>query len=559
MDTPQDFSQQLTDFQKVFRGDAPVPVPTGGAAAAPAVAPALTGPTLVRDDAAKQVIRSVINGMKALLKETDGTTAAIKVKAGMDLVGSINNRIAQLDVDVNTNLNTVMQAEEFQRLESSWRGLQYLVSRAETGTQLKLRLLDATKKEIQKDLERAVEFDQSTQFKKLYEEEYGTFGGAPYSVLIADYNFTRSPEDIKWLEKMSNVAASAHAPFIAAADPKLFDMESFTELGNPRDLAKIFESSELVQWRSFRDSEDSRYVALCLPRFLLRQPYGKNDFETDTDLQGHVVPGKDKEGNVIQDEAGNARTLKLKQVMLTGRVAADEVDFQEAVDGDASKYCWGNPAYALAERITNAFALYKWTAAIRGVEGGGLVEGLPAVTFKTEEGDKVLKYPTEMAITDRREKELNDLGFISLVHCKNTDTAAFFGGQTAQKPKVYQDPQATANARLSSQLPYIMAASRFAHYIKVMMRDKIGSFMTKENVSDYLNKWIADYVLLDDRASQSSKASFPLREARVDVEDVVGKPGVYKAIVYLRPHFQLDELTASIRLVAELPPPVAAK
>src|SRR5215831_16102782 len=251
---------------------------------------------------------------------------------------------------------------------------------------------------------------------------------------------------------------------------------------------------------------------------------------------------------------------KVEPERLTGRIPADDVDFREDVDGDIKnieRYCWGNPAYALAERITNAFALYKWTAAIRGVEGGGLVEGIPAVTFKTDEGDKVLKYPTETAITDRREKELNDLGFITLVHCKNTDKAAFFGGQTTQKPKVYQDPQATANAKLSSQLPYIMATSRFAHYIKAMMRDKVGSFMTKENVSDYLNKWIADYVLLDDRASQSSKASYPLREARVDVEDVVGKPGVYKAVVYLRPHFQLDELTASLRLVAELPPPVA--
>jgi type VI secretion system protein ImpC len=345
---------------------------------------------------------------------------------------------------------------------------------------------------------------------------------------------------------MSNVAAAAHAPFIAAADPALFDMDSFSELGNPRDLAKIFESSELAKWRSFRDSEDSRYVALCLPRFLLRQPYGRDDYLANV---------KDASGKLLTDAKGKP---VVEPERLTGRIMADDVDFQEKVDGKPEDYCWGNSAYALGERITNAFALYKWTAAIRGVEGGGLVEGLPAVTFKTDEGDKVLKYPTETAITDRREKELNDLGFITLVHRKNTDNAAFFGGQTAQKPKVYQDPQATANARLSSQLPYIMAASRFAHYIKAMMRDKVGSFMTKENVSDYLNKWIADYVLLDDRASQSSKASYPLREARIDVEDVVGKPGVYKAVVYLRPHFQLDELTASIRLVAELPPPAAA-
>lgn len=482
---------------------------------------------LVRDHTqARQAIEAVSELIAAVeAKEIELTTES-------DLVGTINKRIAALDQEVNEGLNEVLHNDAFGKLEASWRGLHYLVSRAETGTMLKLRLLNATKDEIQKDLERAVEFDQSAQFKKIYEEEYGTFGGSPYSVLLGDYEFGRSPQDIKWLEKMSNVAAAAHAPFIAAAAPSMFDMDSFEDLGNPRDLAKLFESTELVPWKSFRDSEDSRYVALCLPHFLLRSPYGK-------------------------DVRPNAKNEDEKQ-KVTGRIPADDVDFQEEVNGQPKDYCWGNAAYALAERITNAFALYKWTAAIRGVEGGGLVEGLPAVNFKTDEGDIVLKCPTEVSITDRREKELNDLGFITLVHRKNTDHAAFFGGQTTQKPKVYGDPQATANARLSSQLPYVMAASRFAHYIKAMMRDKVGSFMTKENVSDYLNKWIADYVLLDDRASQSSKASYPLREARVDVEDVVGKPGVYKAVVYLRPHFQLDELTASIRLVAELPPPAAA-
>jgi type VI secretion system protein ImpC len=481
---------------------------------------------LVRDPSQA---RQAVDAVSELIAAVEANEITVSPEG--DLVGTINKRIAVLDQEVNEGLNEVMHNESFRKLEASWRGLHYLVSRAETGTMLKLRLLNATKDEIQKDLERAVEFDQSTQFKKIYEEEYGTFGGSPYSVLVGDYEFGRSPQDIKWLEKMSNVAAAAHAPFIAAASPQMFDMDSFEDLGNPRDLAKLFESTELVPWRSFRDSEDSRYVALCLPHFLLRSPYGK-------------------------DVRPNANGEDEKQ-RITGRLPADDVDFQEEVNGQPQDYCWGNAAYAMAERITNAFALYKWTAAIRGVEGGGLVEGLPAVNFKTEEGDVVLKCPTEVSITDRREKELNDLGFITLVHRKNTDHAAFFGGQTTQKPKVYQDPQATANARLSSQLPYVMAASRFAHYIKAMMRDKVGSFMTKENVSDYLNKWIADYVLLDDRASQSSKASYPLREARVDVEDVVGKPGVYKAVVYLRPHFQLDELTASIRLVAELPPPAA--
>ncbi len=434
-----------------------------------------------------------------------------------DTVAMINNRIAQIDQLLTNQLNEIMHHPDFQGLEAAWRGLHYLVMNSETSTMLKLRLLNATKKELLNDLEKAVEFDQSVLFKKIYEEEYGTFGGHPYSMLVGDYEFSRHPQDTLMLEKMSGVAAAAHAPFIAAASPKLFDLDSFTELRNPRDLAKTFESLELVKWNSFRDSEDSRYVALCLPHVLLRLPYGKN-----------TVP-------------------------------VDEFDFEEDVDGkDHSKYLWGNAAYALAQRITNAVALYKWPAAMRGVEGGGLVEGLPAHTFRTDEGDIALKCPTEIAITDRREKELNDLGFIALVYRKNSDRAAFFGGQTVQKPKVYNTPQATANARLSSQLPYLLAASRFAHYIKSIMRDKIGSFMTRDNVEKFLNTWIADYILLNDNAPQSSKAQYPLREARIDVYDDPARPGCYKAVVFLRPHFQLEELTASIRLVAQLPPPAAA-
>jgi type VI secretion system protein ImpC len=465
---------------------------------------------MARDDAQRPYARDLIGEFVSQVLDSS-------IAVSEDTVAMINQRIARIDQLLTDQLNEIMHDPDFQRLEASWRGLHYLVSNTETSTTLKLRLLNANKGEVLSDLEKAVEFDQSVQFKQLYEEEYGTFGGYPYSVLVADYEFGRSPQDTAFLEKMSNVAAAAHAPFIASASPKLFDMDSFTELGNPRDLAKIFESTELVKWRSFRDSEDSRYVALTLPHILLRLPYGP-----DT-----------------------------KPV--------EEFDFREDVDGKShSKYLWGNAAYAMGARITNAFAQYKWTAAIRGVEGGGIVEGLPTHTFRTDEGDIALKCPTEIAITDRREKELNDLGFISLIHCKNTDYAAFFGGQTTQKPKVYNTPQATANARVSSQLPYILAASRFAHYIKAIMRDKVGSFMTRDNVEKYLNTWMANYVLLNDNASQASKASYPLREARVDVYDIPGKPGCYKATVFLRPHFQLEELTASIRLVAELPPPAAA-
>ena len=427
----------------------------------------------------------------------------------------IKDRIAQIDDLIVKQLNEVIHHPDFQKLEGSWRGLNYLVMKTETGVMLKLRLLNITQNELLKDLEKAVEFDQSAIFKKVYEEEYGTHGGFPYSCLMGDFEFTRHPQDFKLLEKISEVAAAAHAPFIGAAHPKLFDLDSFTDLGVPRDLAKTFESLELIKWKSFRDSEDSRYVTLTLPRILMRLPYGMD-----------TVP------------------------------VEEFVSFEEDVDGkDHERYLWGNSAYAMAERITNAFALYKWCGAIRGVEGGGKVDGLPTHTFKTTDGDIALKCPTEVAITDRREKEISDQGMISLVHCKGTDYAAFFGGQTCNKPKVYNLDAANANSKLSAQLPYILAASRFAHYLKVIMRDKIGSFMSAGQVSSYLNNWIANYVLLSDEAGQETKAQFPLREARVDVSEIPGKPGCYKAVVFLRPHFQLDELTASIRLVAELPPP----
>ena len=431
-----------------------------------------------------------------------------------DTVAMINSRIAQIDELLSLQLNEIIHAQEFQKLEASWRGLEYLVKNTETSTSLKLRLLNASRQELQKDLEKAVEFDQSMLFKKIYEEEYGVFGGHPFSALIGDFEFGRHPQDIAFLEKMSNVAAAAHAPFIAAANPRLFDMDSFTELSNPRDLAKIFESTELIKWRSFRETEDSRYVALALPHILLRYPYGPD-----------TVP-------------------------------VEEFVFQEDVDGrDHDKYLWGNAAYALAQRLTTAYSLYGWCSAIRGVEGGGLVEGLPTHTFKTDEGDIALKCPTEVVITDRREKELDELGFVSLLHCKGTDYAAFFGGHTVNKPKVYDTDAATANAQLSAMLPYILAASRFAHYIKVIMRDKIGSFASKQEVEAYLNRWIKQYAMGRDDAGFELKAKYPLREARVDVKEIPGKPGYYTSVVFLRPHFQLEGLTTSIRLVAELPPP----
>jgi len=428
------------------------------------------------------------------------------------VVAMINERIAEIDQILTDQLNAIMHHPEFQALESSWIGLRDMVFGTETSTTLKLRLMNVTKKELLKDLETAVDHDMSVLFKKVYEEEYGTFGGNPYSLLIGDYYFGRHPQDMALLQRISKVAAAAHTPFITAVAPTMFDMTSFTDLGVPRDLSKIFESAELTTWRSFRDSEDSRYVSMVLPRYAARLPYG----------------------------------AKTKPV--------DSFNFEEDVDGrDHSKYLWGNSCYQLGLRITDAFAKYNWTTAIRGVEGGGKVSGLTAHTFKTDDGDVVLKCPTEVTITDRREKELNDLGFISIINSKGSDFAAFFGGQTTNKPRVYNLDTANANAALSSRLPYVLAASRFAHYLKVIMRDKIGSFQTKDSVESYLNTWLSQYVLLDANATQGEKARFPLAEGRVDVVEVPGRPGAYQATVFLRPHFQMEELTTSIRLVAELP------
>jgi type VI secretion system protein ImpC len=365
-----------------------------------------------------------------------------------------------------------------------------------------------------RDLQRAAEFDQSALFKKVYEEEFGIFGGEPFGALIGDYEFSKHPEDLELLEKISQVAAGAHAPFLSAASSELLNLPSFTGLDQPRDIGKIFDSTEYAKWKSFRQSEDSKYVCLTCPHILMRLPYGR-----DT---------KPVEG----------------------------FSYEEGVDGtDHTKYLWGNAAYALGTRMTQAFAQYGWCTAIRGVEGGGLVEGLPAHTFRTDEGDVAIKCPTEIAITDRREKELADQGLVPLVYQKGTDKAAFFSIQSANKPKVYDSDAATANARLSAQLPYMMATCRFAHYLKSMMRDKIGSFLSRDDCWRFLNRWISQYVTQDDKADQATKAQFPLREARVDVEEIKGKPGCYRAITYLRPHFQLDELGVSLRLVADLPEP----
>ena len=449
---------------------------------------------------------------KGLIKEFVAQVLEGSMTIGRDADQMISARVAQIDHLISLQLNEVLHHPQFQKLESTWRGLKYLLEQSETGTQLKIRVLNASKKDLLRDLQRAPEFDQSAMFKKVYEEEYGLFGGEPFGALVGDYEFSKHPEDLELLEKVSQVAAAAHAPFLSAASSELLNMDSFTNLDQPRDIGKIFDSTEYAKWKGFRESDDSKYVCLTCPRVLMRLPYGRDT----SPVEGF--------------------------------------NFEEGVDGtDHSKYLWGNSAFALASKMTQAFATYGWCVAIRGVEGGGLVDGLPSHTFRTDEGDVALKCPTEIAITDRREKELADQGLVSLVHCKGTDKAAFFSIQSCNKPKLYDSDAATANARISAQLPYMMATCRFAHYLKAMMRDKIGGFMSRDDCWRFLNRWISQYVTQDDKATQETKAKYPLREARVDVEEVKGKPGVYRAVAYLRPHFQLDELSVSLRLVAELP------
>ncbi len=430
-----------------------------------------------------------------------------------DVETNIKYWIGELDKKLSSQLNEVMHHPDFQRLEATWRGLHYLVQQSETGENLKIRVLNVKKQELFKDLEKAVEFDQSSMFKKIYEDEYGVLGGTPYGMLVGDYEFGRGAEDVQLLKMISNVAAAAHAPFVANSSPKMFGFDSFTELPNPRDLAKVFDSVEYAPWKSFRDSEDSRYVALTMPRVLGRLPYGQ----------------------------------EFKRVT--------EFNFEEMVDGKHhDKYLWMGAAWAYASRITDAFAKFGWMARTRGVEGGGKVENLPVHTFPTDDGDVAMKCPTEIAVSDRREFELSNLGFLPLLHSKGSDFAVFMGAQSCQKPKSYFDTNAQANAELSAKFNLILNTSRFAHYLKVMARDKIGSFMEIGQCGAWLNDWIQQYVVSNpEDVSDEIKAKKPLADAKVEVRAVKGKPGSYEAVAYLRPHYQLETLSTSMRLVAEVP------
>lgn len=432
-----------------------------------------------------------------------------------DAYTSIQTIIAEIDRQLSAQINLILHHEAFQKLEAAWRGLNHLVSNTETDEKLKIRFMDISKDDMRRTMRRykGVAWDQSPLFKRIYEEEYGQLGGEPYGCLVADYYFDHTPPDVELLGALSKVAASAHAPFIAGAAPSLLQMDSWQELANPRDLAKITGNLEHAAWNSLRNTEDARYVGLAMPRFLARLPYG-------------------------------ARTNPV-----------DEFDFEEETEGaDHKNYVWNNAAYAMAVNINRSFKLYGWCTMIRGVESGGTVENLPCHTFPTDDGGFDMKCPTEIAISDRREAELAKAGFIPLVHRKGTDHATFIGAQSLQKPQEYMDPDATANANLSARLPYLFASTRFAHYLKSIVRDKIGAFKEREDMQRWLNEWIMNYVDADPaNSSQETKARRPLAAAEVEVQDVEGNPGYYQAKFFLRPHFQLEGLTVSLRLVAKLP------
>ena len=465
-------------------------------------------PTSVQKDEATDMVRNVVDAaMQGTLTWDKSVTKTIR------------NAIAAIDTKMSGQLAEVMHNEQFQKLEGSWRGLHHLVMNSETSKTLKLRMLNITKKELFKDLDKAVEFDQSTLFKKIYEEEFGTPGGEPYGSLIGDYEFTNHPDDIDLLEKVSGVAAAAHAPFISAADPKLFGFEDWEDLSKPRDIEKIFMSKKYTKWNSFRDTEDSRFVSLVMPRVLARLPYGATTKPIDE--FGYEEVALDADG--------------------------------EALPTSNQDYCWMNAAYVMGTNLTRSFAQTRWCTAIRGVENGGKVEGLPVHNFMSDDGDIDSQCPTEIGITDRREAELSNEGFLSLCHFKNTDYSVFFGAQTCQRPKKYNKPDATANAAISARLPYIMASSRIAHYLKCIARDKIGSFMERKDMEDFLRTWIAGYVLADDKPSAEMKAKYPLAEAQIDVQEIPGAPGSYNAVAILRPWLQMEELTTSLRMVAKLP------
>ncbi len=461
-----------------------------------------------KSDEAKSAVEAAV---QTLAQQALSQTQLI----GKDVVKSIEDMIAAIDKKLSDQVNQILHHEDFQKLEGAWRGLHYMVNNTETDEQLKIRVMNISKADLGKTLKRykGTNWDQSPLFKKIYEEEYGQFGGEPFGCLVGDYHFDQSAPDVELLAEMAKVAAAAMAPFITGASPNLMQMDSWQELANPRDLTKIFSTPEYAAWRSLRESDDAKYLGLAMPRFLSRLPYG-------------------------------AKTNPV-----------EEFNFEEETgSADHSKYTWANAAYAMATNINRSFKEFGWCSRIRGIESGGAVENLPTHSFPTDDGGVDMKCPTEVAIADRREAELAKAGFMPLIHRKNSDFAAFIGAQSLQKPAEYDDPDATANANLAARLPYLFSTCRFAHYLKCIVRDKIGSFKERDDMQRWLQDWIVQYVDGDPaHSSESTKARKPLAAAEVVVEEVEGNPGYYSSKFFLRPHYQLEGLTVSLRLVSKLP------
>ena len=453
----------------------------------------------------------VENAVSTLVQQALADTSVIRE----DVLDTIDEMIARLDEKLSTQINEIIHGEEFQKIESAWRGLHYLVYNSETDASLKLRVMNISKTELYRDLRLYpdAKWDQSPLFKSLYEYEYGQLGGEPYGCIVGDYHFDHSAVDISLLRSLGKIASAAHAPFISGAAPTLLGMDSWTELTNPRDLSKIFETPDYAAWKSLRDSENSRYVALCMPRVLSRLPYG----------------------------------AKSEPV--------EEFAFEEDTDGHkGEKYAWMNAAYAMAANINRAYKEYGWTVRIRGVQSGGEVINLPVHTFPTDDGGIDLKCPTEIAISDRREAELSKSGLLPLIHRKNTDKAAFIGAQSVYRPKKYDKEEATASDNLSSRIPYMFAVSRFAHYLKCMVRDQIGETKERDQLERWLQNWIVKYVDADPKNSSTIvKAKKPLAGAKVEVFEDEENPGYYGAKFYLRPHFQLEGMDIGLSLVSKLP------
>ncbi len=461
-----------------------------------------------KTDQAKLAVENAVRTLAEMaLKETASVSD--------DVLKTVASLIASIDQKLTHQINQILHHAEFQKLEGAWRGLHHLVTHTETDETLKIRVMNISKQDLGKTLKKykGAAWDQSPLFKKMYEEEYGQFGGQPYGCLVGDYHFDQTAPDVELLTQMAQISAACHAPFIAGASPTVMQMDSWQELANPRDLTKIFTTPEYAAWRSLRESDDAKYLGLTMPRFLARLPYG---------AKTNPVEG---------------------------------FDFEEETEGqDHTKFSWANSAYAMATNINQSFKAFGWCSRIRGIESGGAVEGLPVHSFPTDDGGVDMKCPTEIAVSDRREAELAKNGFMPLVHKKNSDFAAFIGAQSLQKPAEYDDPDATANANLAARLPYLFATCRFAHYLKCIVRDKIGSFKERDDMQKWLNTWVNQYVDGDPaNSSEATKSRKPLAAAEVVVEEVAGNPGYYTSKFYLRPHYQLEGLTVSLRLVSKLP------